>query len=155
MSSGDSWLRLRSGQPRCLLGPGPLWRPWLRWPKRGAGVLHRGGDPSARVAVRGRARSRRRRKRRRGCCCSLFQCLNLARQLSAFRPWGVPGSTSKIFAACPSPDGLARDGTQGGKAARVILRQRGCACSRGYKRSRGRESEPVRQPVLPRDDPLA
>jgi hypothetical protein len=39
MSSGDSWLRLQSGQSRCLLGPGPLRRPWLRWPKRGAGVL--------------------------------------------------------------------------------------------------------------------
>jgi hypothetical protein len=35
--------------------------------------------------------------------------------LSAFRPRGVPGPTSKIVAACPSPDGLARDGTQGGK----------------------------------------
>jgi hypothetical protein len=55
---------------------------------------------------------------------------------------GVPRPTSKIVAACPSLDGLARDGTQGGKtAARVILRQRGCACSRGYKRSRGRERE--------------
>jgi hypothetical protein len=44
--------------------------------------------------------------------------------LSAFRPRGVPGPTSKIVAACPSPDGLARDGTQGGEtAARVILRQ--------------------------------
>jgi hypothetical protein len=82
--------------------------------------------------------------------------------LSAFRPRGVPGLTSKIVAACPSPDGLARDGTQGGKTvARVILRQGGCACSRGYKRSRERErerereSEPVRQPVLPRDDPPA
>jgi hypothetical protein len=31
----------------------------------------------------------------------------------------------------------------------------GCARSRGYKHSRGRESEPVRQPVLPRDDPPA
>jgi hypothetical protein len=62
--------------------------------------------------------------------------------LSAFRPRGVPVPTSKIVATCPSPDGLARDGTQGGKtAARVILRQRGCACSRGYKRSRGRERE--------------
>jgi hypothetical protein len=31
---------------------------------------------------------------------------------------------------------------KGGKtAARVILRQSGCACSRGYKRSRGRERE--------------
>jgi hypothetical protein len=39
---------------------------------------------------------------------------------------GVPGPTSKIVAACPSPDGLARDGTQGGKTvARVILRQGG------------------------------
>jgi hypothetical protein len=40
-----------------------------------------------------------------------------------FDPGGVPGPTSKIVAACPSLDGLARDGTQGGKtAARVILR---------------------------------
>jgi hypothetical protein len=76
MSSGDSWLRLQSGQPRCPLGP----RPWLRWPKRGADVLLRGGDPSACVTVRGRARSRRRRKRRRGCCCSLCRCLNLQEQ---------------------------------------------------------------------------
>jgi hypothetical protein len=80
MSSGDSWLRLRSGQSRCLLGPGPLRRPWLRRPKRGAGVFLRGGDPSARVAVRGRARSRRKWKRRRGCCCSLYRCLNLQEQ---------------------------------------------------------------------------
>jgi hypothetical protein len=66
----------------------------------------------------------------------------LARQLSAFRPRGGPGPTSKIVAACPSPDGLARDGTQGGKnAGRVILRLGECACSRGYKRSRGRERE--------------
>jgi hypothetical protein len=86
----------------------------------------------------------------------------LARQLSVFRPRGVPGSTSKIVAACPSPDGLARDGTQGGKTtARVILRQGGCACSRGYKRSRGREREracslarpPERPPSLPREGP--
>jgi hypothetical protein len=27
--------------------------------------------------------------------------------LSAFRPWGVSGPTSKIVAACPSLDGLA------------------------------------------------
>jgi hypothetical protein len=80
MSSRDSWLRLRSGQSRCLLGPGPLRRPWLRWPKRGVGVLLRGGDPSARVVVRGRARFRRRWKQRRGCCCSLYRCLNLQEQ---------------------------------------------------------------------------
>jgi hypothetical protein len=30
---------------------------------------------------------------------------------------------SKFVAACPSPEGLARDGTQGGNATRVILRQ--------------------------------
>jgi hypothetical protein len=35
--------------------------------------------------------------------------------VSVFRPWGVPRPTSKIVAACPSPDWLARDGTQGGK----------------------------------------
>jgi hypothetical protein len=28
---------------------------------------------------------------------------------------GVPGPTSKIVAACPNPDGLARDGTQRGE----------------------------------------
>jgi hypothetical protein len=52
----------------------------------------------------------------------------LERQVHCWRfdPGGVPGLTSKIVAACPSPDGLARDGTQGGKtAARVILRQGG------------------------------
>jgi hypothetical protein len=80
MSLGDSWLRLRSGQPRRLLGSGPWRRPWLRWPKRGAGVLLQGGDPSARVAVRGWAGICRRWKRCRGCCCSLCRCLNLQEQ---------------------------------------------------------------------------
>jgi hypothetical protein len=42
---------------------------------------------------------------------------------------------------------------KGENAARVAPRQGGCACSRGYKRSRERESEPVRQLVLPRDPP--
>jgi hypothetical protein len=32
-------------------------------------------------------------------------------QLSAFQTRGVPGPTSEI-AACPCPDGFARDGTQ-------------------------------------------
>jgi hypothetical protein len=80
MSSRDSWLRLRSGQPSRLLGPGSWRRPWLRWPRRGADIFLRGGDPSARVAVRGRARFRRRWRRRRGCCCSLGRCLNLQEQ---------------------------------------------------------------------------
>jgi hypothetical protein len=44
-----------------------------------------------------------------------------------FDPGGVPGSTSKIVAACPSPDGLARDGTQGGKTPLVL------SCARGMR----------------------
>jgi hypothetical protein len=38
---------------------------------------------------------------------------------------GVPGLTSKFVTACPSPDELAQDGTQGGNAARVISHQGG------------------------------
>jgi hypothetical protein len=45
--------------------------------------------------------------------------------VSAFRPRGVPGPTSKFVAACPSPDGLAQDGTQQGNTARVISHQGG------------------------------
>jgi hypothetical protein len=74
--------------------------------------------------------------------------------MSAFRPRGVSSPTSKFVAARPSPDGLAQDGTQGESAARVISHQGGCARSRGYKRSRERESEHVRQLIPPRD-PLA
>jgi hypothetical protein len=40
---------------------------------------------------------------------------------------GVPGPTSKFVAACPSPDGLARDGTQGGKMWLVL------SCARGMR----------------------
>jgi hypothetical protein len=65
-------------------------------------------------------------------------------QVSVFRTRGVPGPTSKFVAACSSPDGLAQDGIQEGNAARVISHQGGCARSRGYKRTRERESEPVR-----------
>jgi hypothetical protein len=36
---------------------------------------------------------------------------------------GVPGPTSKFVAKCPCPDGLARDGTQGESAARIISYQ--------------------------------
>jgi hypothetical protein len=44
---------------------------------------------------------------------------------------------------------------KGGKPRLVLSYARGgCACSRGYKRLRGREREPVRQLVLPRDHPL-
>jgi hypothetical protein len=40
---------------------------------------------------------------------------------------GVLGPTSKIVAACPSLDGLAQDGTQGGKT-RLVL-----SCARGVR----------------------
>jgi hypothetical protein len=59
--------------------------------------------------------------------------------LSAFRPRGVPGPTSKFVAARPSTDGLARDGTQGGKRGTCYPTPGVCARSKGYKRSRERE----------------
>jgi hypothetical protein len=45
MSSGDSWLRLRSGRSSCLLRPSSRRRPRRRWPRRGADKFLRGGDP--------------------------------------------------------------------------------------------------------------
>jgi hypothetical protein len=45
MSSGDSWLRLRGGRPSRLLEPDSWRRPWRRWPRRGADVVLRSGDP--------------------------------------------------------------------------------------------------------------
>jgi hypothetical protein len=72
--------------------------------------------------------------------------------LSAFRPWGVLGPTSKIVAACSSPDGLARDGTQGGKRG-LCYPAPGDALVVGVTSVREKESEPVHQLVLPRDPP--
>ena len=45
VSSKDSWLRLRGGRPRRLLGPDSWRRPWRQWPGRGADVALRSGDP--------------------------------------------------------------------------------------------------------------
>jgi hypothetical protein len=47
MSSGDSWLGLRSGRSSRLLGPGSWRRPQRRWPRHGADIFLRGGDPPA------------------------------------------------------------------------------------------------------------
>jgi hypothetical protein len=70
--------------------------------------------------------------------------------MSAFRTRGVPGPTSKFVAACPCPDGLAQDGTQGENTAYIISHQ-GCARSRGYKRcERERERERERACSLAR-----
>jgi hypothetical protein len=45
MSSGDSWLRLQGGRPSRLLEPDSWRRPWQQWPRRGADVVLRSGDP--------------------------------------------------------------------------------------------------------------
>jgi hypothetical protein len=55
-----------------------------------------------------------------------------------FGPGGVPGPTSKFVAMCPCPDGLARDGTQGRNAARIIS-HRGCVLVVGVTSVRERE----------------
>jgi hypothetical protein len=65
--------------------------------------------------------------------------------MSAFRPWWVPRPTSKFVAACPSPDGLARDGTQGGKRGSCYPAPGGVlVVGVTSVRERERESEPVR-----------
>jgi hypothetical protein len=60
--------------------------------------------------------------------------------VSAFQTPGDPQPDRPVnfIVACPCPDGLAQDGTQGENTARVIS-HRGGARSRGYKRSRERE----------------
>jgi hypothetical protein len=65
----------------------------------------------------------------------------VSQMLSAFRPRGVPGPTSKIVAACPSLDGLARDGTQGGKLRLVLSCARGDALAVGVTSVREGERE--------------
>jgi hypothetical protein len=63
---------------------------------------------------------------------------------------GVPGPTSKLSLRAPTQMGWRETEHRGGGGKprlRVVLRQWGCACSRGYKRSRGRER-------VPRDHPL-
>jgi hypothetical protein len=76
--------------------------------------------------------------------------------VSVFQTRGVPGPTSKFVAACPFPDGLARDGTQGRNAARIISHQGGVlvvGVTSVRERERERESEPIRWLVPPRDPP--
>jgi hypothetical protein len=64
---------------------------------------------------------------------------------------GVRKPTSKFVVACPCPDGLARDGTQGENAARIISHQGVLVV--GVTSVRERESEPVHLLVPPRDTP--
>jgi hypothetical protein len=66
-------------------------------------------------------------------------------------PW-----TDELICRCASQPRWvdARWNTRGGKRGSCYPAPGGCARSRGYRRSRARESEPVRQLVLPRDPPL-
>jgi hypothetical protein len=73
--------------------------------------------------------------------------------VSAFRTRGVPGPTSKFVAACPCPDGLAQDGTQG--VTRLVL-----SCTRGVlvvgvtSVTRERERESMFVSSFPHTTPL-
>jgi hypothetical protein len=65
-----------------------------------------------------------------------------------FRPGGPSTEpTSEFIAACPCPDGLAQDGTQGGM--HLVLSRTEGARSRGYKR-RERERESLAVVVFSR-----
>jgi hypothetical protein len=64
---------------------------------------------------------------------------------------GVPGPTSKIVAVCPSPDGLARDGTRRGenRGSCYPAPRADALAVGGYKRSRGRACSSARPPARP------
>jgi hypothetical protein len=85
--------------------------------------------------------------------------LALSPGVSAFRPRGVPGPTSKLSLRVPAQMGRRETEHKGetirGIAASCYPAPRADALAvGGYKRSRGREREPVCQPVLPRGHPL-
>jgi hypothetical protein len=73
---------------------------------------------------------------------------------------GVPGPTSKLTLRVPVQMGRRETEHKGGKTSKGRPQPSCCPASRtdalavgGYKRSRGRERETVRQPVLPRGQP--
>jgi hypothetical protein len=71
-----------------------------------------------------------------------------------FDPGGSLDRRVNLSLHVPAQMGWREMEHKGENVARVTPRQGGCARSRGYKRSRERVSEHVRQLVLPRD-PLA
>jgi hypothetical protein len=89
----------------------------------------------------------------------------MARQLSAFRPRGVPVLTSKLSLRAPAQMGRRETGHKGGRTARgnrglrVVLRpgRLDALAVGGYKRSRGsereREREREREPYAPARSP--
>jgi hypothetical protein len=71
--------------------------------------------------------------------------------LSAFRPRGVPGPTSKLSLRVPAQMGRREMEHKGENRDSCYPAPRADALAvGGYKRSRGRERETVRQPILPR-----
>jgi hypothetical protein len=70
-----------------------------------------------------------------------------------FDPGGSLDRRVKLSLRVPAQMGWCEMEHKGGNRGSCYPAPGGCACSRGYKRSRGRERvcEPVRQPVLPRD----
>jgi hypothetical protein len=85
---------------------------------------------------------------------------NIVAIVSAFRPRGVPGPTSKLSLRAPAQMGRHETGHKGGRTVRgnrglrVVLRPRrlDALAVGGYKRSRGREREPyvpARSPAWP------
>jgi hypothetical protein len=85
--------------------------------------------------------------------------------VSAFRPWGVPGPTSKFSLRVPAQMGRRETEHEGGKKggdrrkgkpATFVLSctQVGCACSRGLQASAWeRARDFTRRPILPRGQP--
>jgi hypothetical protein len=85
----------------------------------------------------------------------IFIINSCACSLSAFRPRGVSGPTSKLSLRVPAQMGRRETEHKGEqkREPRLVLScaQGGCACSRGLQAfARERERETVRQPVLPR-----
>jgi hypothetical protein len=70
-----------------------------------------------------------------------------------FDPGGSLDRRVKLSLRVPAQMGWREMEHKGGKRGSCYPAPGGCACSRGYKRSRERESEPARRPVLPRDPP--
>jgi hypothetical protein len=66
-----------------------------------------------------------------------------------FDPRGSLDRRVKLSLRAPAQMGWRETEHEGGKtSACVIVRQSGCACSRGYKRSRGREGVPRGHPPV-------
>jgi hypothetical protein len=93
--------------------------------------------------------------------------INVHAHLSAFRPWGVPGPTSKLSPRVPAQMGRRETEHEGGEKRGGRQAKRGnprpscCPAPRsgalavgGYKRPRGgRARDSARHPVLPRGQP--